>query len=86
MFKNGVSVDRVVGFEQLGGKDDFSTAALEARLKAADMVSSSRAAALRREAGESDDEDEQTQHQRSGGLRRGGVSPHSDGDESSDFD
>jgi len=25
MFKNGVSVDRVVGFEQLGGKDDFPT-------------------------------------------------------------
>jgi hypothetical protein len=26
LFKHGRSVDRVVGFEQLGGKDDFPTA------------------------------------------------------------
>lgn len=25
-FKGGVTVDRVVGFEELGGKDDFATA------------------------------------------------------------
>lgn len=92
LFKNGVSVDRVVGFEQLGGKDDFSTASLEARLKAADVVSSSKAAAARRADGEgSEDEDEQQQRQqhqlKSGGVRRGFVhKTTSDDDESSDFD
>ncbi|KAF8073249.1 PLP3B [Scenedesmus sp. PABB004] len=40
MFKHGVSVDRVVGFEGLGGRDDFSTSALEARLRAADVAES----------------------------------------------
>ncbi len=33
MFKQGVAVDRVVGFEELGGKDDFAHEALEARLR-----------------------------------------------------
>eukprot|EP00850_Spirogloea_muscicola_P020638 SM000222S06979 [mRNA] locus=s222:118508:120854:+ [translate_table: standard] len=32
LFKNGVAIDRVVGFDELGGKDDFATAALERRL------------------------------------------------------
>ena len=51
LFKNGVSVDRVVGFDQLGGKDDFSTASLEAKLKAADVVNSSKLQAARRDEG-----------------------------------
>lgn len=87
LFKDGVSVDRVVGFDQLGGKDDFSTAAIEARLKAAEVVSSSRAAAARRAAGEEDSEDEEERAARlkSGGVRRGFVHKTSD-DESSDFD
>lgn len=38
MFKNGVSVDRVVGFEGLGGIDDFQTSALEARLLGAGVL------------------------------------------------
>jgi hypothetical protein len=37
MFVNGVAVDRVVGFEELGGKDDFSPVALERRLRWARM-------------------------------------------------
>ena len=95
LFKNGVSVDRVVGFEQLGGNDDFSTASLEARLKAADVVSSSKAAAARRAAGEEDSEDEEDRAARAkqrsggaaggGGVRRGFVHKTSD-DESSDFE
>lgn len=32
LFINGVAVDRVVGFEELGGKDDFATSGLERRL------------------------------------------------------
>lgn len=35
------TVDYVVGFDDLGGKDDFPTAALEARLQAAGLLSSS---------------------------------------------
>ena len=31
-FIDGVAVDRVVGFEDFGNKDDFSTAAMESRL------------------------------------------------------
>lgn len=82
MFKNGVSVDRVVGFEQLGGRDDFNTAALEARLKAADVVTSSRKAAVRGDDDDTDDEEEQV-HRSS--IRKGVVAPSAD-DESSDFD
>lgn len=32
MFKDGIAVDRIVGFDDLGGEDDFSTATLEKRL------------------------------------------------------
>lgn len=35
---NGVAVDRVVGFDQLGAKDDFATSVLEARLLKAGVV------------------------------------------------
>jgi thioredoxin-like negative regulator of GroEL len=96
LFKDGVSVDRLVGFEQLGGSDDFSTAALEGRLRAAGVTSSSKAAAARRAAGDSDDEDDEAdeaaarrrRQQQGGGLRRGFVHKQGgdDGDEDSDFD
>ena len=32
MFDNGVAVDRIVGFEELGGADDFPTINLTRRL------------------------------------------------------
>ena len=32
MFDNGIAVDRIVGFEELGGTDDFPTLALTRRL------------------------------------------------------
>lgn len=31
-FRKGIAVDRLVGFQDLGGKDDFSTKTLEALL------------------------------------------------------
>ncbi|CAL9205179.1 unnamed protein product [Musa hybrid cultivar] len=33
LFRNGIAFDRVVGFQDLGGKDDFTTRALENLLK-----------------------------------------------------
>jgi thioredoxin-like negative regulator of GroEL len=33
-FNKGISVDRIVGFEELGNTDNFATAALEFRLAA----------------------------------------------------
>ncbi|KAL3675602.1 hypothetical protein R1sor_025550 [Riccia sorocarpa] len=38
LFKNGVACDRIVGFEELGGKDDFTRAALESRLLRAGLI------------------------------------------------
>ena len=32
MFDNGIAVDRIVGFEELGGVDDFPTLTLVRRL------------------------------------------------------
>jgi thiol-disulfide isomerase/thioredoxin len=42
-FIDGVAVDRVVGFEELGGKDDFSTIRLEARLAQANVIATDEA-------------------------------------------
>ena len=38
MFMNGVAIDRIVGFEGIGGKDDFSTTALEKRFIEKEVV------------------------------------------------
>jgi hypothetical protein len=81
LFKGGVSVDRLVGFQQLGGRDDFSTAALEARLKAAGIVGGVRAGAAAAGGEESEDEEDQM----AASIRRGIVHKGSD-NESSDFD
>lgn len=32
LFENGVAIDRIVGFEELGGEDDFPTMNLTRRL------------------------------------------------------
>ncbi|TFY67793.1 hypothetical protein EVG20_g3811 [Dentipellis fragilis] len=37
-FVNGVSKDRIVGFEELGNKDNFTTATLELRLQQSDVI------------------------------------------------
>jgi thiol-disulfide isomerase/thioredoxin len=38
LFKDGKVVDRIVGFEELGGKDDFSTKEFELRLRASGIM------------------------------------------------
>jgi len=55
-FVDGVAVDRVVGFAELGGKDDFPTAKLEARLIQAGVLKKAVPKAV-----DSDDEDAATQ-------------------------
>jgi len=32
LFENGVAIDRIIGFEELGGQDDFPTMSLIRRL------------------------------------------------------
>ncbi|GBF91865.1 hypothetical protein Rsub_04970 [Raphidocelis subcapitata] len=74
LIKNEKVVDYVVGFDDLGGKDDFATEALEERLAAADALKLSDApiAAAR-----------QQQQQRS---VRSGIYQRASDDEDSDFD
>lgn len=38
LFKDGIAVDRVVGFEELGGADDFATPVLEKRIAKSGVV------------------------------------------------
>lgn len=38
LFKDGINIDRIVGFDELGGRDDFKTIALERRLVQAQVV------------------------------------------------
>ncbi|KIY93449.1 hypothetical protein MNEG_14514 [Monoraphidium neglectum] len=90
LFKAGVSVDRVVGFEQLGGKDDFPTQAFEARLRAANVVSLAR----RGPGGGGDSSDDDVEERRAAAglaptsIRRGlhNAPQRDEDDESSDFD
>jgi len=37
-FKDGIAVDRLVGFEELGGKDEFSTEILEKRIEKSGLL------------------------------------------------
>ncbi|KAJ4849454.1 Thioredoxin domain-containing protein plp3b [Turnera subulata] len=50
LFRKGIAVDRLVGFQDLGGKDDFSTRALEILLIKKGIISEKKA--------DEDDEDE----------------------------
>jgi hypothetical protein len=54
-FRNGVAYDRIVGFEELGAKDDFATARLEGMLMSAGIIQIP-------EKGEDDSEDEEEGH------------------------
>ncbi len=38
LFKDGIAIDRIIGFEDLGGDDNFETAALEKRLSKAGVI------------------------------------------------
>ena len=79
-FRGGVAYDRIVGFEEFGARDDFSTALLEKRLLGAGVV--------RPEKGEDGEEEEAEEAEQRTRVRHGGAPPiaRGDGDESSDFD
>lgn len=80
MFRNGIAFDRIVGFEELMGKDDFKTSILENRLFCTGI--------LKMKTKTEDDSDEEIEHeQRNRSVRAGGGRPlglDSD-DENSDF-
>jgi thioredoxin-like negative regulator of GroEL len=93
LFRNGVAVDRIVGFDELGAKDDFRTATMEATLLKAEVIDTAH--------GDGDDSDEDEAEQRTS-IRKGGDykaalkvntgvarlpgETDSEDDESSDFD
>lgn len=85
LIRNEKVVDYVVGFDELGGKDDFSTEALEERLAAADAVKlsdapgGSAAAAAGRAAGGGGGKQR-------GAIRSGFSYQKGSDDEDSDFD
>jgi thioredoxin-like negative regulator of GroEL len=85
LFKHGRVVSKIVGFDQLGGKDDFSTASLEKQLQAAGLTtSSSSKAGARRD--ESDEEEEEPDAQKRS-IRSGfHNNQRTASDEDSDFE
>lgn len=78
LFVNGVAVDRVVGFDELGAKDDFATETLEARMKACGVIKAQKVQ-------ESAEPDQQRHAVRKGVAARGMIEAGDD-DEDSDFD
>jgi len=60
MFKNGVAFDRLVGFEELKGRDNFGTTVIEQRLLAAGVLQEKK-----KTEDDSDDEPDEDQRQRS---------------------
>ncbi|CAH9140507.1 unnamed protein product [Cuscuta epithymum] len=67
-FRNGIATDRLVGFQELGGKDDFSTKTLEAFLLKKGMIKENK---------QDDDERDDENQRRS---VRSSVNPDSDSD------
>lgn len=59
LFKKGIAVDRLVGFEDLGGKDDFSTRALENILKRKGIIEEKK-----KDEDEEDDETDMSKNRR----------------------
>jgi len=76
LFVNGVAVDRVVGFDELGATDHWETAVLERRLLKAGVIKQRVRGA---DDSDSDEEPEQVRHS----IRAGGQ--RDPDDESSDF-
>ena len=80
LFKNGVAFDRVVGFGDLGGKDDFTTDAFEQKLQEAEVITKPK-----RRDENSDSEEEEGEFAKR--VRAGGYRGKLDSDdEDSDFD
>ena len=79
-FRNGVAYDRMVGFEELGAKDDFATSKLEKILLEAGIVTPP-------VKGEDDSEDEEEVLRRERAKRIAyGFTKYDSEDEDSDFD
>lgn len=80
-FNDGVAFDRMVGFEELGGKDDYNTTKLEGILLKAGVI-----APMEKDDSDSEDEAETMRREAmSRMMRQGGFARGSD-DEDSDFD
>ncbi|PKI72175.1 hypothetical protein CRG98_007444 [Punica granatum] len=71
LFRNGIAVDRLVGFQDLGGKDDFATKTLENLLIKKGMISEKK--------DDEDDEDGDYPESRRRAVRSS-VDPDSDSD------
>ena len=74
--QNEKTVDYIVGFDDLGGSDDFTTDVLEGRIAAAGVIQESASAAMRHLAAV---QNKQTSSVRASTIR-------TDSDEDSDFD
>ena len=80
LFKNGVAFDRIVGFGDLGGKDDFTTDTFERKLQEAEVITKPK-----RRDENSDSEEEEGEFAKR--VRAGGYRGKLDSDdEDSDFD
>jgi thioredoxin-like negative regulator of GroEL len=77
-FVNGVAVDRVIGFDELGAKDDFPTEMLEARILACGVIRVQKVY-------EAEEPEQKMNTVRKGLASRGMIEP-GDNDEDSDFD
>ena len=66
MFQKGIAVDRVIGFEELGGQDDFKQIRLERRLADRGMI-------IYKNDDLDSDEEEELRERRAGGLRGGAL-------------
>ena len=66
MFQKGIAVDRIVGFEELGGQDDFKQVRLERRLADRGMI-------VYKNDDLDSDEEAELQERRAGGLRGGAL-------------
>mmetsp|Transcript_30833 Transcript_30833/g.62495 ORF Transcript_30833/g.62495 Transcript_30833/m.62495 type:complete len:247 (-) Transcript_30833:85-825(-) len=82
MFKKGIAVDRIVGFEELGGVDDFSQISLEKRLAEKQLIT------YKNDEYDSDEEDELRARRgvRGGALYAGSKYAKKYGDHDSDSD
>ncbi|KAF8411519.1 hypothetical protein HHK36_004071 [Tetracentron sinense] len=69
LFSKGVAIDRLIGFQDLGGRDDFTTKTLEKLLIKKDIISEKK-----------DDEDEENDGENRRRTVRSSTDPDSDSD------
>ncbi|XP_041018847.1 thioredoxin domain-containing protein PLP3B-like isoform X1 [Juglans microcarpa x Juglans regia] len=71
LFRKGIAVDRLVGFQDLGGKDDFTTKTMEVLLIKKGIISEKK---------EDEDEDDAGNHENMRRVVRSSMNPDSDSD------